>query len=77
MQILGVHGALKHDRIMDASGPDYVLVEAEATKVAMEAVAALRKSRVLCNSAVSGIPSWTGSSGKMVSRLLAMTPLPD
>ncbi|XP_014666472.1 PREDICTED: DNA excision repair protein ERCC-6-like [Priapulus caudatus] len=59
----GVHSALKHDNIMDSSTPDYLLVEAEADKVAKQAVSALKQSRRQCLGAVSGVPTWTGQSG--------------
>jgi len=59
--------ALQHDVIEGSSKstPDYTLVEAEAEKVAKDAINALKRSRSLCFSAVSGIPTWTGLSGKM------------
>ncbi|KAH9520099.1 DNA excision repair protein ERCC-6 [Bulinus truncatus] len=59
----GIEGAMKHDKIMDSGRPDYAIVEAEAEKVAREAAAALRRSRQLCSSALSGLPSWTGHNG--------------
>ncbi|KAM9065069.1 DNA excision repair protein ERCC-6 isoform X2 [Sarcophilus harrisii] len=59
----GVHSVMKHDAIMEASSPDYVLVEAEANRVAQEALKALKMSRQRCLSAVSGVPTWTGSNG--------------
>uniref|UniRef100_A0A4W4DUE8 DNA excision repair protein ERCC-6 n=1 Tax=Electrophorus electricus TaxID=8005 RepID=A0A4W4DUE8_ELEEL len=44
----GVHSIIKHDTIMEASNPDYVLVEAEANRVAKDALRALRVSRQHC-----------------------------
>ncbi|XP_076830687.1 DNA excision repair protein ERCC-6 [Brachyhypopomus gauderio] len=44
----GVHSIMKHDTIMEASNPDYVLVEAEANRVAQDALKALRVSRQNC-----------------------------
>uniref|UniRef100_UPI00358DFE96 DNA excision repair protein ERCC-6 n=1 Tax=Myxine glutinosa TaxID=7769 RepID=UPI00358DFE96 len=41
----GVHSALKHDAVMDGSDPDYLLVEAEATRVAHDALRVLKQSR--------------------------------
>ncbi|KAG6923336.1 ERCC excision repair 6, chromatin remodeling factor [Chelydra serpentina] len=58
----GVHSVMKHDAIMEASNPDYVLVEAEATRVAQDALRALKISRQRCLRAASGVPTWTGSS---------------
>ncbi|XP_063814673.1 DNA excision repair protein ERCC-6 isoform X2 [Pseudophryne corroboree] len=59
----GIHSVMKHDVIMDASNPDYVLVEEEASRVAQEALRALKVSRQRCRSASSGIPTWTGAHG--------------
>ncbi|XP_043374459.1 DNA excision repair protein ERCC-6 isoform X3 [Dermochelys coriacea] len=63
----GVHSVMKHDAIMDASNPDYVLVEAEATRVAQDALRALKISRQRCLGAASGVPTWTGNSGLTVA----------
>ncbi|CAG5128960.1 unnamed protein product [Candidula unifasciata] len=62
----GIHGAMKHDKIMDSGRPDYVIVEAEAERVAREAAAALRRSRQQCASALAGVPTWTGQHGGLV-----------
>ncbi|CAM5155968.1 unnamed protein product [Natator depressus] len=59
----GVHSVMKHDAIMEASNPDYMLVEAEATRVAQDALRALKISRQRCLGAASGVPTWTGNSG--------------
>ncbi|XP_073542195.1 DNA excision repair protein ERCC-6 [Phyllobates terribilis] len=64
----GVHSVLKHDVIMDASNPDYVLVEEEASRVAQEALRVLKVSRQRCNAASSGIPTWTGINSGAGSR---------
>lgn len=61
--VLGVHSVLKHDVIMDASNADHVLEEAEASRVAQDALRALRHSRQQCLGAASGVPTWTGTSG--------------
>ena len=66
--LAGIHGAMKHDKIMDCSRPDYAIVEAEAEKVAREAAAALKRSRQLCASAISGMPTWTGQHGSTVDK---------
>lgn len=57
---------MKHDKIMESGRPDYVLVEAEAERVAREAAAALRHSRRQCADALSGLPTWTGLHGGSV-----------
>ncbi|OXB74192.1 UNVERIFIED_CONTAM: hypothetical protein H355_014575 [Colinus virginianus] len=59
----GVHSVMKHDVIMEASSADYVLVEAEANRVAQDALRALKISRQRCLGAASGVPTWTGMSG--------------
>ncbi|KAI5108055.1 DNA excision repair protein ERCC-6, partial [Silurus meridionalis] len=41
----GIHSVMKHDTIMEASNPDYVLVESEANRVAKDALKALKVSR--------------------------------
>ncbi|XP_036999013.2 DNA excision repair protein ERCC-6 isoform X3 [Artibeus jamaicensis] len=60
---VGVHSVMKHDTIMDGASPDYMLVEAEANRVAQDALKALRLSRQRCLGAVSGVPTWTGHRG--------------
>ena len=63
-----IHSALQHDVIEGTNTQlpaDYTLVEAEAEKVANDAIKALKRSRSQCFSAVSGVPTWTGLSGKM------------
>uniref|UniRef100_A0A493TYK8 ERCC excision repair 6, chromatin remodeling factor n=1 Tax=Anas platyrhynchos platyrhynchos TaxID=8840 RepID=A0A493TYK8_ANAPP len=59
----GVHSVMKHDAIIEASNADYVLVEAEANRVAQDALRALKVSRQRCLGAASGVPTWTGTSG--------------
>ncbi|XP_037353064.1 DNA excision repair protein ERCC-6-like isoform X2 [Talpa occidentalis] len=60
---VGVHSVMKHDAIMDGASPDYALVEAEANRVAQDALKALRLSRQRCLGAGSGVPTWTGHRG--------------
>ncbi|XP_078055765.1 DNA excision repair protein ERCC-6 [Mustelus asterias] len=57
----GIHSVMKHDVIMESSNPDYVLVEAEANRVAQDALKALKASRQRCLG-VSGAPSRIGGS---------------
>lgn len=44
----GIETALKHDKIVDSDVSDYALLEAEAEKVAKDAVKALKESRREC-----------------------------
>ncbi|XP_006897762.1 PREDICTED: DNA excision repair protein ERCC-6 [Elephantulus edwardii] len=60
---VGVHSVMKHDAIVDGTSADYMLVEAEATRVAQDALRALRLSRQRCLGAQSGVPTWTGQQG--------------
>ncbi|XP_043912706.1 DNA excision repair protein ERCC-6 [Protopterus annectens] len=57
----GIHSVMKHDAIMESSNPDYVLVEAEANRVAQEALKALKISRQQCEGTSGSTPSWSGS----------------
>ncbi|XP_061807656.1 DNA excision repair protein ERCC-6 [Nerophis lumbriciformis] len=52
----GIHSVMQHDSIIESSNPDYVLVEAEASRVAKDALKALRVSRQQCRLAVSRHP---------------------
>ncbi|XP_042905022.1 DNA excision repair protein ERCC-6 isoform X2 [Parasteatoda tepidariorum] len=72
----GVHTALKHDKIVESSDPDYMIVEGEASKVAKEAIKALRESRRLCARAEEGVPTWTGQHGEMRPRFGQKKKLP-
>ncbi|KAL1461323.1 hypothetical protein WDU94_013230 [Cyamophila willieti] len=55
--------AMKHDKIMEEGGSDYVVIEKEAEEIAKKAIEAIQESRKSCHSAASGIPTWTGSNG--------------
>ncbi|XP_006630380.2 DNA excision repair protein ERCC-6 [Lepisosteus oculatus] len=57
----GIHSVMKHDSIMEASNPDYVLVEAEANRVAKDALRAVRISRQHCRLPFSRAPAPQGS----------------
>lgn len=59
----GVHSALQHDSIMEASRPETMLVEREAARVAKEAADALRESRRQTRRNDIGTPTWTGRFG--------------
>lgn len=47
---------MQHDTIMESSNPDYVLVEAEANRVANDALKALKVSRQQCRLALNRAP---------------------
>ena len=60
----GVHSALRHDVIMNGDGSaDFALIDAEAERVAKEAVQRMRESRRECFRASDGIPTFTGHNG--------------
>ncbi|XP_062286135.1 DNA excision repair protein ERCC-6 [Scomber scombrus] len=52
----GIHSVMQHDTIMESSNPDYVLVEAEANRVAKDALKALKVSRQQCRLALNRAP---------------------
>lgn len=52
----GIHSVMQHDTIMESSNPDYVLVEAEANRVAKDALKALKVSRQQCRLAYNRAP---------------------
>ncbi|XP_026542996.1 DNA excision repair protein ERCC-6 [Notechis scutatus] len=62
----GIHSIMKHDAIMEASSPDYVLVEAEANRVAQDALRALKASRQRYRGAAS--PWADGAPTRLKSR---------
>jgi DNA excision repair protein ERCC-6 len=55
-----IHTVMQHDMIEENCEPDFALIEAEADRVAVEAVKALKNSRSLCHSAESGVPNLSG-----------------
>ncbi|KAI8824146.1 DNA dependent ATPase [Fimicolochytrium jonesii] len=60
----GVHSALHHDVIMDASSPEQLIIEKEASRVANEAIAALRQSRKRIRQREGvHVPTFTGRNG--------------
>ncbi|XP_057704062.1 DNA excision repair protein ERCC-6 isoform X2 [Corythoichthys intestinalis] len=66
----GIHSVMQHDSIIDSSNPDYVLVEAEANKVAKDALRALKVSRQQCRLALSRAPLARKRFGQKKNSLL-------
>lgn len=61
---LGLQTVLKHEKIMNAGRPEYVLIQNEANRIAKEAVDALKQSRGESRSGVTvNVPTWTGRHG--------------
>lgn len=65
----GIHSAVQHESIMDkgnannVSSTSAVLINDEATRIANEAVNALKESRKLTKSTGINVPTWTGKFG--------------
>lgn len=66
---LGVKAALRHDKIMESSKSDYVIIENEAQKLAKKAIEDLEASRAQCWQPGSGRINWTGSQGTVMPKL--------
>uniref|UniRef100_I3JT48 DNA excision repair protein ERCC-6 n=1 Tax=Oreochromis niloticus TaxID=8128 RepID=I3JT48_ORENI len=70
----GIHSVMQHDTIIESSNPDYVLVEAEANRVAQDALKALKISRQQCRlgeGAESDSNSTPLSSSSLLARMKA------
>lgn len=65
----GIHSAVEHDSILDksnynsSSASSMALIDNEATRIANEAVAALKESRSLAKKSSFAVPTWTGKFG--------------
>ncbi|XP_072292324.1 DNA excision repair protein ERCC-6 isoform X2 [Eucyclogobius newberryi] len=66
----GIHSVMQHDTIMESSNPDYVLVEAEANRVAREALKALKVSRQRCRQSYNSTPPPRKRFGQKKNSLL-------
>lgn len=60
---------MKHDKIMDSTKSDYVVIENEAQKLAKKAIEQLEASRAQCWESGSGRLNWTGSQGTVKPKL--------
>lgn len=65
----GVKAAMRHDKIMESSKSDYVIIENEAQKLATKAIADLEASRAQCWDSGSGRLNWTGNQGTVKPKL--------
>uniref|UniRef100_A0A2S2N6T6 DNA repair and recombination protein RAD54-like n=2 Tax=Schizaphis graminum TaxID=13262 RepID=A0A2S2N6T6_SCHGA len=65
----GVKAAMRHDKIMESSKSDYVIIENEAQKLAKKAIEDLEASRAQCWETGSGRLNWTGNQGTVRSKL--------
>ncbi|XP_025425310.1 DNA excision repair protein ERCC-6-like isoform X2 [Sipha flava] len=65
----GVKAAMKHDKIMESSKSDYVIIENEAKKLAKKAIEDLEASRAQCWEPGSGRLNWTGNQGTVKPKL--------
>ncbi|XP_074582941.1 DNA excision repair protein CSB [Curcuma longa] len=59
----GIHSAVNHDAIMNASDDAKMKLEEQASQVAQRAAQALRESRMLRARESFAVPTWTGRSG--------------
>jgi DNA excision repair protein ERCC-6 len=59
----GLQSALHHDRIVESEKPEFMIVEQEAQRIADEALANLRASRIAIQDPNQFAPTWTGRSG--------------
>ncbi|KAI9249005.1 SNF2 family N-terminal domain-containing protein [Sporodiniella umbellata] len=62
-EMTGIQSALQHDRIIESSSHDAVIVEKEANMIAQRAAAALKESRRIRRMTDVSNPTWTGRSG--------------
>ncbi|KAG7821668.1 hypothetical protein KL928_000143 [Ogataea angusta] len=58
-----LHSALEHESVLNPSS-SYSLIDNEASRIANEAVKALRESRKLARQARINVPTWTGKFGE-------------
>uniref|UniRef100_A0A1A7X486 DNA excision repair protein ERCC-6 n=1 Tax=Iconisemion striatum TaxID=60296 RepID=A0A1A7X486_9TELE len=75
----GIHSVMQHDTIMESSNPDYVLVEAEANRVAKDALKALKISRQQCRRPYNRPPPPPAKKrfGLKKNSLLVSSPVPS
>lgn len=60
---------MRHDKIIESSNADYVIIENEAQKLAKKAIENLEASRTQCWEPGSGRLNWTGSQGTIKPKL--------
>lgn len=61
---------MRHDKIIESSKSDYVILENEAQKLAKKAVEDLEASRAQCWEPGTGRLNWTGHQGTVRPKLL-------
>lgn len=61
---------MRHDKIMESTRSDIILIESEAEKLAKKAVEELEASRAQCWEPGTGRLNWTGSRGTVKPKLL-------
>lgn len=65
----GIKAVMRHDKIMESSKSDYVIIENEAQKLAKKAIDNLEASRDQCWESGSGRLNWTGNQGTVRPKL--------
>jgi DNA excision repair protein ERCC-6 len=59
----GLHSTLQHEAIMNASLPEYSILERDASRIAQHAIHTLRLSTARRLKEAIDVPTWTGKSG--------------
>ncbi|KAI3661344.1 hypothetical protein MP638_007139 [Amoeboaphelidium occidentale] len=59
----GLHVVIEHDKILDDSKPESILVRNEVEKIADQALKFLKESRAARSKIDVSVPTWTGKSG--------------
>lgn len=62
-EMTGIHSAIHHDKIIESSRQEHLIIEKEASRVANRAIAALKESQKRRRRQDVSIPTWTGRSG--------------
>ncbi|XP_050540454.1 DNA excision repair protein ERCC-6-like [Daktulosphaira vitifoliae] len=66
----GLKAAMRHDKIMESTKTEIILIENEAKKLAKKAIEELEASRAQCWEPGTGRLNWTGSRGTVKPKLL-------
>ncbi|KAI9141699.1 SNF2 family N-terminal domain-containing protein [Paraphysoderma sedebokerense] len=66
-EMTGIHSAIHHDKIIESSRQEHLIIEKEASRVANRAIAALKESQKRRRRQDVSIPTWTGRSGTNIN----------
>ena len=73
----GLHSTLQHEAIMNASLPEYSILERDASRIAQHAIQTLRLSTARRLKEAIDVPTWTGKSGTAGAPLSTRRPIVD